>query len=170
MIINPNFAIEQQWVTFPSSMQENIDKYIQPNAIDFTLDVLHEPENGSEFILSESRKQMRPHIKVNVEDDGFWELSSNKFYDGLSDIYVKIPLGVACLLVSRSTLIRNGLFITSGLYDSGFYGHIGCVIHNTTGISRIEPGTRIGQIIFVASPNSGAYNGSYSHQQNTLWT
>jgi deoxycytidine triphosphate deaminase len=75
------------------------------------------------------------------------------------------------MLVVRSTLNRNGLFITSGLYDSFFKGNAGFCLHNRSpGVARIAPHTRVGQIMFVKSEFSGVqYSGTYNTKQGQHW-
>lgn len=166
MYINPKTAIENGWITGITDP----DKQIQPNAIDFTLDKLFTIDYQNTFTISEEGKQMRGGDEVipvpsRNQDMDYWRLAGSTVYDGMSNIMVDLPEGVACELIIRSTLNRNGIFLTSGLYDSGFKGHIGFAIHNRSGIARIAPGTRIGQIKFVASDSAGTYAGGYNHEE-----
>ena len=73
-----------------------------------------------------------------------------------------MPTGYAGWLIARSTLNRNGIFITSGLYDSGFENFIGGVMHVRGGPARIEKGARIAQFIFVEAETVRLYDGEYS--------
>ena len=173
MYINPKDAIKNGWIIHPDCniIQDWEDrKFICPNAIDFTLDKVFSIDDWNTFVISEEGKTMRggseqvavPHRADNTE---YWELRSKSVYDGMSNIMVDLPEGVACELIIRSTFNRNGLFLTSGLYDSGFKGHIGFAIHNRSGLARIGVGTRIGQIKFVASDSAGVYAGGYNHSE-----
>ena len=65
-------------------------------------------------------------------------------------------------LIARSTLNRNGIFITSGLYDSGFENYIGGVMHVRCGPATIEKGARIAQFIFVEAETVRMYDGEYN--------
>ena len=51
----------------------------------------------------------------------------------MSDFFVTVPAGLAAFLIVRSTLNRNGIFITSGLYDQGFSNNIGFVMQKSDG-------------------------------------
>lgn len=170
MFINPKTAIENGWITNIA----DIEKSLQPNAIDFTLDRLLIISDHSDFVISEETKVMRNSQELHPElfkkyNQNFWKLDAKKAYDGTSKIYINLPEGVAARLIVRSTLNRNGLFITSGLWDSGFKGHVACVIHNRSGRAFIAPGTRIGQIIFEKADSYSLYSGSYNHAQGTHW-
>ena len=167
MFINPTVAINEGWIT------GNItDDNIQPNAIDFTLDRLFTIWEENIFRIDEDSKDMRGGVEVHANEDpryqkNYWRLSPHTSYDGMSNFFVKVPEGVACMMIIRSTFNRNGIFITSGLYDSGYEGHVGFAVHNNSGIALVAPGTRIGQLIFVESDHAKLYAGGYNHEEGT---
>lgn len=170
MFINPQVAIDNGWVTGIA----NPEKQIQPNALDFTLDRLFSIYQDNTFVISEEGKQMRGGKEMLPFQDGrsetkFWNLEAHGVYDGLSNVTVDLPEGVAAMLIVRSSLARNGIFLTSGLWDSGYKGPIGCQIHNRSFTAKIGQGTRIGQLIFVKSDNAGTYEGGYNHEEGTHW-
>jgi len=177
MFISPKTAIEEGWVKFPEWMsEEQQQKCIQPNALDFTVDRLFVVDRGL-FIINEDKKRMRGGPELEAKSvffeygtDPFWELQANEVYDGMSDFYVTVPEKVAAMLIVRSTFNRNGIFLTSGLYDSGFKGNIGFAIHNRSGGACMAPHTRIGQIMFVHSESVGQYTGGYNTKEGQHWT
>lgn len=69
--------------------------------------------------------------------------------------------GEAGWVITRSTLNRNGLYLTSGLYDSGYNGVMAAVLHVTCGMARIKRGTRIGQYISFEAEALSSYDGDY---------
>ena len=170
MFINPKIAIEKGWITGLN----DLDKQVQPNAIDFTADKAFDIAD-KEFYVSETHTQMRGGEQVFPVSTFFetkcrntWFLAGGEMLDFLSDVYVDLPEGVAAQLVIRSTLARNGLQLVSGLYDSGFKGHIGFLLHNRHKFeAMIAEGTRVGQIIFIRSDSSGRYTGGYNHIEGT---
>jgi deoxycytidine triphosphate deaminase len=185
MFISPITAIENGWVKFPDYMtQTQKDNCIQPNALDFTLDHVFTIDATHPFYFSETYKRHRGGYTLlprqtlpSDSSDGldglgqYWSLEANSAYDGLSDFYITVPKDVAALFIVRSTLNRNGLFITSGLYDSGFQGSCGVVIHNRSGVAYIAPHTRIGQLMFVKSESSGiVYAGGYNTKTGQHWS
>lgn len=182
MLINPQQAITEGWFKFPDWMDEqSTQESIQPNAIDFTVDRIFRMDGPC--VIGRNHKQMRStvelipvtntidngHSEARVDDSGKWCLDSHSVYDGLSDAYIDLPSGVAAILVPRSTFSRNGIFITSGLWDSGFRGHLGMAIHNRSDEASIEVHTRIGQVMFVSSDSAGLYTGGYNHVRGTDW-
>lgn len=177
MFINPKTAIEKGWIKGITDEK----KQIQPNAIDFTLDEVWSV-NVALCAISEDGKQMRGGGKIQPVparngSGNFWHLGYG-IYDCLSDMYVEVPDGVAAMLVTRSTFARNGIFLTSGLYDSGFKGRIGFTLHVQpsqvlNGLENphntvIGVNTRVGQIIFVEASSAGLYTGGYNHAAGTV--
>lgn len=170
MFINPKEAIKNGWI------QGNIpDKNIQPNAIDFALDEIKLVTcNNAPPFVGERKKEMSPLLDVlpMFRGDGtqFWSLDSGRVYDGTSNFYVDLPSGIAAILYTRSTLTRNGVILASGLYDSGFKGHIGFTIYPLAHTIELEIGVRVGQIAFVSSESAGLYAGGWNHEQGTHYT
>jgi deoxycytidine triphosphate deaminase len=166
MFINPKVAIENGWIkgiTDPA-------KQVQPNAIDFTVDKMMVLDRWYTARVSESYKAMRSLAEVSLRPDAeepYWYLEQSHVYDGMSNMYVEVPEGVAAILYIRSTFARNGVLLASGLYDSGFKGHIGFTIYPHGGDIEIVPGTRIGQIAFVHADAHAVYAGEYNHEQGT---
>lgn len=177
MFISPKTAIAEGWITHPKcqSVEDwTTRKFLNPNAIDFTLDRVYNIREDNAFIIDEDNKMMRGvDERLPVADRAtqkmHWNLLGNSVYDCMSDLYVEVPEGVACELIIRSTFSRNGIFLTSGLYDTGFQGNIGFALHNRcNGILKVGIGTRIGQIKFVESASEGTYAGQYNHEAGTL--
>lgn len=166
MFINPKIAIEKGWIQGIT----NPDKQVQPNAIDFTLDELRAVLHGN-AVVSETNKQMRQlSDKMVPDENGFWTLRFGQVYDGTSLPFVNVPEGVAAVLYTRSTLARNGVFLMSGLYDSGYQGHIGFTLYPIAGNISIQEGTRVGQIAFLSAESAKMYAGGYNHSAGTHYT
>lgn len=167
MFINPKIAIEQGWITGI----RDPEKQVQPNAIDFTLDHLKEVDRDTLPLISEAGKKMRGVWDVYPAADGNWVVERGIVYDGTSDAYVTLPDGVAALLFTRSTFARNGVFIISGLYDTGYKGHIGFTMYSFAGPrTLVQPGVRVGQIAFVEASAAKTYAGGWNHEAGTHYT
>lgn len=197
MLISPLTAIKEGWITGikhddqiqPNAIDFTVDKiftfateeyhYLRTepgvlgNVTIPTVEVrivepnfsIREDASGSEII---AEKEMTKWSPLALDDQGMWQLSRGNCYDALSDVYLNLPEGIACLpVIQRSTFNRNGVTISSGLYDAGFCGHAGFLIHNQYRACQIGPGTRIGQIAFVESQSVGLYSGGYNHEEGT---
>jgi deoxycytidine triphosphate deaminase len=136
---------------------EDVD--IQPNAVDLRLGkVLWISSN--EFLIDEEQKVHRGTVEMKVDDDGYYRLEPGH-YEVVMQNKITVGYGEAGWVITRSTLNRNGVFLTSGLYDTGYSGVMAGVMHVTVGPMRIKPGTRIGQYLCFAAQALSMYNGSY---------
>lgn len=173
MFISPKHAIEQGWIILPEHIKQNLETYIQPNAIDFDISSVHEPVHTLDnFTLhADNSKQMKEWVGQKPQD-GMFAIPPQDYVDVASSIHVNLPNGVAALLIVRSTLNRNGLFLTSGLYDSGYQGAVGAILHNQAPTyAYIEQGARIGQLILVSSDAAEQlYGGQYNTSDGQHWT
>lgn len=170
MFINPKLAIKNNAITGI----KDAAKQVQPNAIDFTLDKLLVLQTTEQAVIGEQTKSFRPLTEVEIVTDvtgtKFWKLKGNTVYDGTSDMFIDVPMGAAAVLYTRSTFARNGIFIASGLYDSGYKGHIGFTIYTVGGPALVEVGVRIGQVALISADTSHLYAGGYNHAQGTHYT
>ena len=139
----------------------------QPNAVDLRLDTVHRIVDTG-FILSENdNKKMKHKLSEMRDRNDFFELRKGSYQ--FETIHkVTIPEGMAGWLIARSTLNRNGIFVTSGLYDSGFNNIIGGVMHVMTNNVKIEKGVRIAQFILVDAETAHLYDGQYNETKNQV--
>lgn len=131
----------------------------QPNAIDIRLGkvFLVRPKT---FVISEDTKIHRGSAEMSPDENGWYTLPVGT-YEVAAENTIEVGEGEAGWVVTRSTLNRNGVFITSGLYDSGYKGGILAVMHVTAGPMKIQQGTRIAQYVSFEAETLHAYNGSY---------
>ena len=130
----------------------------QPNAVDLRVDKIFKMKDEV-FSISEDSKKHRGSVEVEAVD-GFFELEPGT-YEIIMENIVKIPEGFAGWVITRSTLNRNGLFITSGLYDSGYHGVMAGCLHVEHGPAKIEKGSRVGQFLLFEAETLSMYDGDY---------
>lgn len=174
MFINPKTAIAEGWLKFPEWMSDEFkEKCVQPNAIDVTIDraFIQDVSSHIGFELSEHHKVMIPQQEL-APLDGVFIIPPGGLVDVMSDFFVTVPVGMVASFIVRSTLNRNGLFITNGLYDQGFSNYCGMVLHNRSTLpAQIHKHTRIGQLYFVTAEDSGLmYNGVYNNNKHGHWS
>lgn len=181
MFINPQTAVDEGWIHFPEWMEPEFrKKCMQPNAIDITADRMFcMAVNSHGFVhISETTKQLPAQIELFASQplhgtlpEDMWNIQNGRIYDAMSDFYVEIPDGVAAELTIRSTLNRCGLALNSGIWDSGFKGNLGMIIHNRSLQDVwLAPHTRVCQIKFIASDSNGSYAGGYNTERGQHWT
>lgn len=139
---------------------------IQPNAVDLRLDKVFVLEDRSTFELGadatgKETKTHRTKFEMSPDTDGYFNLRSGHTYEIVMKNIVKIGADEAGWVITRSTLNRNGLFITSGLYDSGYHGVMAGALHVSEGPARIKQGSRIGQFILFKAQALKKYDGDY---------
>ena len=159
MFINPKQAIEKSWI-------RNVkDEWIQPNAVDISADKLFEMNSKTLFRIDEDSKTHRERTEVPIIKD-YWTLNPGT-YDFASNVYVEIPEGIVGWVVVRSSFNRNGVYLGSGLYDSGYKGPI-CGTLYVHGTAGLKCGTPVGQFILAKSDSHGTYAGGYNVPEGEL--
>lgn len=142
----------------------NIENACQPNAVDLRIDrVFGIVENSTEtyFSISETEKHHREKVEIHPDSKGYFRFEPDKTYEVTFEGTVSIGPNEAGFVITRSTLNRNGLFFTSGLYDSGYSGAMAGALHNHGGYSFIQKGTRVGQFLLWQAESLKQYDGSY---------
>ena len=134
-------------------------KDIQPNAVDLRVGKFFRVVD-SDFVISEDHKQHRGSIEIEPDIDGWFYLEEGH-YEVIMKNIVNVGNDEAGWVITRSTLNRNGLFLTSGLYDTGYNGVMAGMLHVTIGPARIKKGTRIGQYLNFEAESIKVYDGSY---------
>ena len=134
-------------------------KDIQPNAVDLRVDKIFKVST-KEFVISENSKEHRGSEEIEPDMDGWFYLEEGH-YEVVMQNNINVGNNEAGFVITRSTLNRNGLFLTSGLYDTGYVGVMAGMLHVTIGPARIKQGTRIGQYLNFDAESIKIYDGSY---------
>jgi len=137
----------------------NFDTDLQPNAVDLRLGKVFAMKPRM-FTLDEDQKIHRGSEELVVEADGYYLLKEQS-YEVIMENEIHVGEDEAGFVITRSTLNRNGCFLTSGLYDTGYHGVMAGVLHINGGRVRIKPGTRIGQFITWKAEALSSYDGDY---------
>jgi len=146
-----------------SSLTNVKESDIQPNAVDLRLDKVYAIKpvlftigevEGTEQKTHRGSQEMHPDI------NGYYYLNPGS-YEVVMENIITIGDGEAGWVITRSTLNRNGCYITSGLYDSGYNGVMAGVMHIVGAPLKIKKGTRVGQFLLFKSEALKQYDGSY---------
>ena len=87
---------------------------VQPNAVDLRIDKVFRIL-PTDFFISEDKKQHRKTEQVYPDVTLEYYLEPGQSYQFDCKEQINVPAGYAGWLIARSTLNRNGIFITSGL-------------------------------------------------------
>jgi deoxycytidine triphosphate deaminase len=143
---------------------------VQPNAVDLRVDKVFRIESNL-FVIDETQKIHRGATEILPNDNGNWFLPVGT-YEVIMENDISVGEGEAGWVITRSTLNRNGVFLTSGLYDSGYNGKMAGCMHVTVGDIKIKRGTRVGQYLNFESESMSLYGGDYgkgkSHDEKYL--
>jgi deoxycytidine triphosphate deaminase len=131
----------------------------QPNAVDLRLGKVFKIEPNI-FTIDNDTKKHRGTVEIEPDADGWYSLSVGH-YEVVMENLIRVGMNEAGWVITRSTLNRNGVFLTSGLYDSGYNGVMAGVMHVTVAPMVIKKGTRIGQYLSFDAEMLHAYDGSY---------
>jgi deoxycytidine triphosphate deaminase len=130
----------------------------QPNAVDLRVSKIFKMDG--QFLISEDKKVHRTTEELIPDEKDWWSLDTG-VYEIVMENIVSVGEGYAGFVITRSTLNRNGVFITSGLYDSGYHGVMAGALHVRGGKTYIKKGTRVGQFIMFEAETLSLYDGSY---------
>ena len=150
-----------------NNSKSTLDKWgpeqIQPNAMDLKLGKVFAIKYESPFEISEDGKTHRGSVEIEPDGEGWYSLGPGS-YEVIMEGEISIGSDEAGWVITRSTLNRNGIYLTSGLYDSGYKGVMAGVIHitgNRLTKTRIKKGTRIGQFLLFKAEAVSTYDGDY---------
>ena len=136
---------------------------IQPNAVDLRLGKVFQINDENDFTIDEEQMIHKGSTPVPLWEDGYWYLYGGA-YEVIMENEVEVGHDECGFVITRSTLNRNGVFLTSGLYDSGYKGVMAGVMHiagNQLTKTRIKQGTRIGQFLCFKAEALSSYDGDY---------
>ena len=142
-----------------STLTQVQDGDSQPNAVDLRLGKVFKIQPNL-FELSNDHKKHRGTEELLPDGEGFFTLHPGS-YEVVMENIIQVGENEAGWVITRSTLNRNGCFITSGLYDTGYHGVMAGVLHVTIGDVRIKKGTRLGQYLCFDAESLRAYDGDY---------
>lgn len=132
---------------------------VQPNAVDLRLGKVFKITDNV-FTIDEEQKAHRGSTEYEPWEDGYYYLYPGQ-YEVVMENMIEVGPDEAGFVITRSTLNRNGCFLTSGLYDTGYNGVMAGVLHVNCGLMRIKPGTRIGQYLNWKAEALSKYDGDY---------
>ena len=145
---------------------------VQPNAVDLRLGKVFKISQST-FKIDEKEKLHRGSFELKPDAQGYFNLAEGH-YEVIMDNMITVGENEAGWVITRSTLNRNGVFLTSGLYDTGYDGVMAGMMHVTCGPMRIQKGTRIGQYLSFNAESLHKYDGDYgkgkSHDQKYTTT
>lgn len=148
----------------------NVDNDMaQPNAIDIRIDRVFAFKDTRSYVAvigeddDNPDKEIKVHRKteeMNADLNGWMKLPPGS-YPFTTQHEITVGANEAGWVITRSTLNRNGVFISSGLFDSSYVGGLDLCLHVFGGPIWIKRGTRVGQYVCVDAESIKEYDGDY---------
>jgi dUTP pyrophosphatase len=152
--------------------RELISKYIalntqlQPCGFDLTLRDVYSFASAGSVDFNNLERVISSTEPFTADFDG-WYWMPEGCYIIVYNEEVRMPLDVAAIARTRSTLLRNGAVVETAVWDPGYNGRSSSllVVHNPYGI-RLKKDSRVAQLIFFKVKNVGeGYSGVYQNER-----
>lgn len=131
----------------------------QPNAVDLRLDKVFKIL-PTMFEISDDHKKLRETQEILPDEQGYFNLEVGS-YEVIFINEVSIEGGECGWTVLRSTFVRTGCTLCSGIFDAGFKSKVGSVLHVNVGPLKIKKNTRVAQFVLFNAETLHLYSGSY---------
>ena len=143
-----------------------IDKNIQlqTTGLDLTIKNISKWTSAGHLGFDNSKRKVSSKYTLKPMANGEYYLAPGCYQIELNELF-NMPLNVAGITISRSSLQRCGASILTGFFDPGFVG-IGVSlleVYNPNGLFVYQD-ARICQMIFQLTEETESYNGVYNHK------
>ncbi len=168
MILNKK-DIELRLSSNPPMVSNLIDKNIQlqTTGLDLTIKNISRWTSAGHLDFDNSKRKLSSkYTLISMKVNGESYLAPGCYQIELNELF-NMPLDVAGVTISRSSLQRCGAAILTGFFDPGFVG-IGVSlleVYNPNGLFVYQD-ARICQMIFQLTDKTESYNGVYKNQTN----
>ena len=144
----------------------DLDKQVQPSGFDLSLGEVLAFAGGASVDFSNAERVIAESTPISPDFDGWYWLPKNAYTVVYNEV-VKMPLDVAAIARTRSTLLRNGATVETAVWDPGYQGRSSSllVVSNPEGI-RLKRDARIAQLIFFRlNEVDEGYDGVYQNER-----
>jgi dUTP pyrophosphatase len=152
-----------------SEMQKCIPEGdVQPNGIDISIGRLFQL-SGTVKLISKKDNRQYPKLLELKPIDNFWQLEPGTYLVEVAEEII-IPNDAIGYVAPRSTLLRMGATVFSGIWDKGFQGigdNHGRILLQTSLPFEIHTSVAIAQMIFISAvDDKTVYQGNYQPVSN----
>ncbi len=157
-------ALRSRLATSPPLIEAalDIETQVQPNGFDLTLRDVSRYTSVGRIDFSNAKRELSGLELLATEADG-WHLAQGSYLVTFNEI-VHIPLDLAALGRTRSSLLRCGASLQTAVWDAGYSGRSQSllVVHNPAGLV-LERNARILQLVFyeLTAPAVQGYQGRF---------
>jgi dUTP pyrophosphatase len=144
----------------------DLDKQLQPGGFDLSMESVEEFLGRGAVDFSNKERVIAETKTVEPDEDGWIHLKKG-VYKVIYNEVVKMPLNVAAIARTRSTLLRNGAEVGTAVWDPGYEGRSSSMltVHNPHGL-RLKKDARVAQLIFFETGDvEKGYSGVYQKER-----
>ncbi len=144
----------------------DLDKQLQPSGFDLSMESVEEFLGGGAVDFSNKERVIAETKTIKPDSDG-WVSLEKGVYKVIYNEVVKMPLNVAAIARTRSTLLRNGAEVGTAVWDPGYEGRSSSMltVHNPNGL-RLKKDARVAQLIFFETGDvEKGYTGIYQKER-----
>ena len=139
---------------------------LQPSGFDLSLESVEAFKGGGATDYSNEGRVLAETEPLASDEAGWFNLGQG-CYKVVYNETVRMPLDVAALARTRSTLLRSGAALGTAVWDPGYQGRSSSllVVHNPHGI-RLKRNARIAQLVFFHTGEvEKGYTGAYQNER-----
>jgi len=150
----------------------DLEVQVTPNGVDLTAGSIFEFDRQGKLDFSNKERCVPEGREVLAKKDsagdkfGWWELERGVYKVKTNEV-INLPLDLAAIAFSRTSLLRMGAFTQHGVWDAGFKGksEFVLVVENSFGI-RLKQNARVAQLVFLETNEvAEGYQGIYQHKK-----
>ncbi len=144
----------------------DLDKQLQPSGFDLSMESVEEFMGGGAVDFSNKERVIAETRTIEPHEDGWIHLKKG-VYKVIYNEVVKMPLNVAAIARTRSTLLRNGAEVGTAVWDPGYEGRSSSMltVQNPHGL-RLKKDARVAQLIFFETGDvEKGYSGVYQKER-----
>ena len=144
----------------------DLDKQLQSSGFDLSLESVEEYLGGGAVDFSNKERVIAETRTIEPDCDGWINLEKGVYKIVYNEV-VKMPLNVAAIARTRSTLLRNGAEVGTAVWDPGYEGRSSSMltVHNPHGL-RLKKDARVAQLVFFETGDvEKGYSGVYQKER-----
>jgi dUTP pyrophosphatase len=145
----------------------DVNMQLQPNGVDLTLKTVEKIVGAGSIDFSNKDRKLSDTVKQDFDDD--WLFLVPGQYKIIFNEIVHLPKDIMAIGAPRTSLIRCGVTVETGIWDAGYEGRSESllVVLNEAGV-RIKKNARVLQLVFIKlskkTAAGGAYGGIYQSE------
>jgi len=143
----------------------DFEKQLQMHGFDLTVEEISEFAGQGVVDFTNAERKIPETKKIAPDENEFWNLKQG-VYKVTTNENFNMPLDTGGFAQTRSTLLRMGASVSTGLWDAGFSGKCEFLLNviNPEGI-KIKKNAKIAQLCFFKLSGSvkTGYNGAYKN-------